>query len=368
MKKFTSWTSIVLLLASFAIMGQTCETKSPQEEAWETSAHADSTAEAFVHWDEDDPAVIPTSCAKCHSPEGFQDFIGVDGTAAGTVDNEVTAGTGENNIGCTVCHDDSNAVRNITSVTFPSGVELTGLGDEAICMTCHQGRQAKTTVDAAITEAGVADDDTVSEDLSFLNIHYYAAGATLYGSDVSGGYEYDGETYAGQFTHTTNYSTCVECHSPHSLQVTADNCFTCHAGETDVKDIKMSSTDYDGDGDSSEGMYYEIMGLQTKLFAAIQNYGTNTAGTAIVYDAVTYPYYFIDTNENGIADADELAFSNQYNAWTPRLLKAAYNYQTSLKDPGGHVHNGEYIAQLLDTSIDDLEMVSEPSTTSNNAL
>ena len=31
----------------------------PFEEAWATSPHADDTAEAFRHWDEDDPAENP---------------------------------------------------------------------------------------------------------------------------------------------------------------------------------------------------------------------------------------------------------------------------------------------------------------------
>ena len=41
-------------------------------------------------------------------------------------------------------------------------------------------------VNAAIEEAGV-DDDTVSEDLGFANIHYYAAAATKYGTEANGG-------------------------------------------------------------------------------------------------------------------------------------------------------------------------------------
>ena len=32
---------------------------------WVASGHADAGAEAFIHWDEDDPAVVPARCAKC---------------------------------------------------------------------------------------------------------------------------------------------------------------------------------------------------------------------------------------------------------------------------------------------------------------
>ena len=37
--------------------------------------------------------------------------------------------------------------------------ELTGLGDEARCMQCHQGRASTQTVNASIEEAGVTDPD-----------------------------------------------------------------------------------------------------------------------------------------------------------------------------------------------------------------
>lgn len=40
--------------------------------------------------------------------------------------------------------------------------------------------------------------------------------------------------------------------------------------------------------------------------------------------------------------------------WTPRLLKAAYNYQVAKKDPGGYVHNPTYLLQLLYDSLDSL--------------
>ena len=48
----------------------------PFEMAWAESPHADAAAEAFVHWDEDDPAEVPTSCAKCHSTPGLLRFPG----------------------------------------------------------------------------------------------------------------------------------------------------------------------------------------------------------------------------------------------------------------------------------------------------
>jgi len=73
-----------------------------------------------------------------------------------------------------------------------------------------------------------------------------------------------------------------------------------------------------------------------------------------VYSAEAYPYFFLDTNEDGQAGPDEAKASNKYNAFTPRLVKAAFNYQFVEKDPGSSAHNGKYILQILYDSIKDL--------------
>ena len=45
---------------------------------------------------------------------------------------------------------------------------------------------------------------------------------------------------------------------------------------------------------------------------------------------------------------------NKYAAWTPRLLKAAYNYQFVATDPGAYAHNAPYVLQRLHDSLADL--------------
>jgi hypothetical protein len=325
----------------------------PFADLWAASGHADETAEAFRHWDEDDPQEVPTSCAKCHSAPGYLDFLGVDGTVAGTVDNAASIDTVVN---CTVCHNDGTLTK--TSVVFPSGAEITGLGDESRCMECHQGRASTVSVNDAIAEAGV-DMDATSEDLGFINIHYYAAAATQYGTFAMGGYQYDGKTYDARFAHVEEFDECSECHDPHSLELRVGSCSECHTDVSSLEDVANirlpgSTADYDGDGDVEEGVTMEIAGLQEILYGAMQAYASDVPGTAIAYDSHAYPYFFIDTNENGEADEDEANYGNQYNVWTPRLVKAAYNYQVSKKDPGTYAHGGKYIIQLLYDSIEDL--------------
>ena len=112
--------------------------------------------------------------------------------------------------------------------------------------------------------------------------------------------------------------------------------------------------DYDGDGDLTEGIAAEMDGLREMLYQAIQAYGKEVAGTAIAYNPDVHPYFFIDVNEDGQSSEDEAISDNRYIAWTGRLLKAAYNYQVSLKDPGAFAHGGKYIIQLMYDSIEDL--------------
>jgi hypothetical protein len=327
----------------------------PFADAWVSSGHADTESESFRHWDEDDPAVVPAACAKCHSEGGYLDFLGVDGSEPGVVDSEAAIGTV---VSCIACHNSATLV--LDSVTFPSGVEVAGLSDDARCMQCHQGRASKVSVDSSIADAGLAEDpDGTSEDLGFINVHYYPAAATKYGGIAMGGYQYDGKMYDSVFVHPTGYDTCNGCHSPHTLQLKVDACSSCHEGVASAegfRDVRMAGSlvDYDGDGDTEEGIYYEIEGLQETLDAALRAY-TADAGVPIVYESHTYPYFFIDGDGDGEADEEEAAYPNRYVAWTPRLLKAAYNYQLSKKDPGGYAHGGKYIIQLLYDSIEDLD-------------
>lgn len=317
--------------------------------AWRGSPHADRTAEAFTHWDEE--GAVEADCAKCHSGAGFVDYLGGDGTAAFQVDHPAPLGTV---ITCTTCHNE--ATRMLHQVTFPSGVTVEKLGPEARCMTCHQGRESTDSVRSAVGQLG---DDEVSADLGFINVHYAAAGATLMGDVVRGGYQYEGKGYAGRYEHRAPYDTCTSCHSPHSTEVRVSECGACHketTGEALLHMIRSSEdkTDYDGDGDATEGIAGEIATLHEKLLAAIKLYASDVAGTAIAYDGHNYPYFFIDTNGDGSAGEDEARFPNKYNAWTPRLLKAAYNYQFVAKDPGAFAHNPPYALQILYDSLEDL--------------
>lgn len=321
--------------------------------AWAGSGHADVTAEAFKHWDKE--GAVPESCARCHSTPGYIDFVGGDGSTAFKVDAKAPIGTV---VTCDACHN--SAAAQLTSVTFPSGATIDNIGKSARCMQCHQGRASTDSVNAAIEKLGLtAEGDTISADLGFINIHYFAAAATLYGGEARGGYQYPDKYYQQRNMHAEGLNTCADCHNQHTLEVRVDVCATCHEDVSTVEDLKNirlngSEVDYDGDGDTLEGIAGEIEGMQELTLQAIQAYAKEVSGAAIAYSPDAYPYFFIDTNDNGEVDEDEAKAENKFNVFTANLLKAAYNYQVSIKDPGAFAHNPKYIIEILFDSAESL--------------
>jgi hypothetical protein len=243
-------------------------------------------------------------------------------------------------------------------------------------MTCHQGRKSKLDIDTATASAG-------PYDFRDHNVHYYPAAAVLYGTEVQGGYEFPGKIYSGQNTfpsHNGRFDTCVECHmgtntarethepSDHNVhKPNPEDCVYCHGYDVsqpnpgaDPTKFKFSGIrpasipDFDADADITESIKNELEGLKEALYAQIQFYATNTLAAPIIY-ADNYPYFFNDSNGNGQVDPGENIFPNQYGSqMDAALLKAAYNYQFSKKEPHGFIHNPYYIAQLLVDSIESL--------------
>ncbi|MGB5301513.1 MAG: hypothetical protein WBP17_00005, partial [Gemmatimonadota bacterium] len=229
-------------------------------------------------------------------------------------------------------------------VVFPSGESASYGNASNLCMTCHQGRESKVSVDNTIA--------ATAGPYGFLNIHYFAAAATLFGTQVKGGYEYDTKTYVGQNLFTVHealaagaLTDCLECHmnaatgddKDHTFMPEVTSCATsgCHSGASFEELSGSPSTNYT-----------DIQTLTGELLPLIVTYANDVLSMPIVYSD-GYPYW---CNDNG----NPCNFANGYQDFDATLLKAAYNYQTALKDPGGYIHNGKYIKQILFDSIEDL--------------
>lgn len=313
-------------------------------EAWLASPHADSTAEAFRHWDTE--GEIPGTCAVCHSTPGAVEYLASPMEQAGFIDHSVPIGT---TVECAACHNPG--AEALRQVLYPSGVSVPVEGASAVCTVCHQGRSSADQVEAATAALGV---DEVSPALGFVNIHYSAAAATQSGGLTRGGYQYPGRSYAGPFQHVPGLNTCVGCHGAHDTAVQLEGCTTCHAGATELRAIRTTALDVLGRGEGTAGISTVIEALHGRLNAAIMAYSRTVTSAPVVYSDAAYPYFFNDLNTNGSADADEVVFPNRYQSWTPRLLRAAYNYQFVAKDHGAFAHNPHYALQLLFDSLEDL--------------
>jgi hypothetical protein len=199
-------------------------------------------------------------------------------------------------------------------------------------------------------------------------------------------------SYSGKNLHGVSQDSCVSCHSPHTLEVKVDSttCGRCHFKDdgtpvtsmTELEDARQFGFNGDIDGDGiEEGMKAEVDGLAAKLFGAIRSYATVKTGHGICYTAATNPYWFLNndaadtTGACTTAEADPCNLFSAVSAttvdansvacvaakqhtgyYTPRLLRAVYNYQIYIKEPGAWAHNPRYIIQMMYDSLVDLNM------------
>jgi len=327
-----------------AAIGQTPERSANVEEItqWARSGHSDFHSESFAHWNED--GAIPPVCATCHSGAGFRSLYGLDGSEPGLPQTPVPVG---GVVDCDTCHNPGLAT--IDAIRLPSGEQHPVTGYEAACMTCHQGRASSATVAKAV---GTTAEDEVNAELGFINPHYAIAAASLLGGSGQLGYQYPGKSYEPRFIHARPVSTCISCHEPHNLTVAPETCLTCHqSGESEA--IRISRQSYDGSGNLQQGIHDDIKANRQRLFSLMVEYSSEVAGTPLVYDGARHPYFFADHNADGIVDQVEGA-PVPYASWTPRLLKAAYNWKFVGADGGIHVHNPHYALQLLFDSAEDI--------------
>ena len=82
-------------------------------------------------------------------------------------------------------------------------------------MTCHQGVESTKSVNAKLAGIG---DDAVAPKLDFINVHYAAAGAMLFGTAAQVGYQYAGKSYAGRFSTRSPIRAAPTCHALHTVE------------------------------------------------------------------------------------------------------------------------------------------------------
>ena len=356
--------------------------------------------EAFIHAAADGgwSYIGEINCQRCHTATGGMNFLKdpaayeaalaayeLSGDPADApndysylVDWTPETGSGQNElIYCWTCHsDNAGGLIDPGVIPFPSGAEQSLADGSNVCMSCHQGRESGLSILAA-TPNDVVQAPTDYDSFNFINRHYFAAAAILFGADVDAQFEYRAKTeYMGQNTFAAHAAlgigldTCVECHlrneADHGFLPVLDDCTSCHSDAVaSFEDLGLPFTpevDYDGDG-VGESFQGEINGFSMwsntevdkgLLYVAIQDYAANTLGLPIVYGPGSYPYFFNDTNGDGVADPGETIYPNRYRHFDSALLAAAYNFH-SAQDPCSDIHNYKYVIQSLYDSLDDLD-------------
>lgn len=309
------------------------------------------------------------ACNQCHHGLGAIDYLE---DRQGTPQASVL--WGDATVTCVTCHDPHKSqkganVRIPVKLSYNSqfvdaaknprggfngfmdGTAIpTAVGNGAICLFCHQGRESGLSIYYRIRgrlNPYTNPDDIINPaGITFVNPHYLDGGSHLWSRNA---WEYFFNNIPQQYT-TGNTShqglNCAGCHMAeasadhteggHTWKPRIETCQSCHPGATGFFTIPASA-DYDGDGQVK--MTYEEVGtinpdsgLFGQLKAALELKG-------IRYNPDSYPYFFTLTGD-------------QYRAWTTHTLSAAFNLAWAYKaGNAASVHNPKYIVQVLQDSI-----------------
>jgi len=404
-------------------------------EQWEISPHSG------IYDNVSTTRGINPQCSRCHSPVGFTAVA--KGEADLTSTNSIPTGTGP--LSCQVCHDPhdkfNNADRhqlrvydtallgnpyfrsNMVTVALGdslttadlrltnSNLEVTGLGNSATCITCHNGRQLPTQVQLYGTtkgqmfyQTGGPHDSTAGE--AFTGVGMYDYGQVMgnsFHTHLAGcqtchmyalrapasGVVQDTINVDDVATPVTTaiYSQFANVLGDHTfkmdyvytdtngVQHTADNiaaCNQCHASFFDTVesfDFKPANAqDYDGNG-AIEGVQTETKGLLADLAYLLMS-GTNGTGGILPSTNATVgiPVYLRVTSGTNapvvvVTNASPLyvtGFSSTaaYYSATPAIAdaqrKAVWNWLASYREGSFGVHNTQYSIRLLQTTYTDL--------------
>ncbi|MCR4309461.1 MAG: hypothetical protein NUW14_05495, partial [Deltaproteobacteria bacterium] len=268
------------------------------------------------------------ACIPCHTGEGYVAFLAGEAPVARFIPP-----TEKNFLNCVTCHDSgapaaSQHVRQIASVVFPSGLSVTTGGNSKVCFKCHAGRNSKASVDAAVPVGGVFNFGDVDP-------HHLPSAAILHGPLAGGGYEYAGRDYTNILSVVHISASCVTCHMS-----------AAPAGNWNLGGHALAMTDgaaLNTTACSSIGCHGPVTSFDVR--------GTNPRGT------LNSLLGLLDTAlaAKGVVKADPFVYPYFTNITTQAELRAAYNYRFVSGDPGAHVHNYWYAAQLLYDSLDELD-------------
>jgi hypothetical protein len=286
---------------------ETVETKIGQ---WENSFHATSGLQFENR----------TTCAPCHTSQGFKEALAIDSSATAAAIEDPA------NINCYTCHKihDTYAADDwALRVTAPSPFWLTGetvdLGKANLCIKCHQERTSYAIPD-------VTNPDGIYTVTSTRFGPHYG----VQGTSISGIGFYEVGTGYMNSAHSDIEDACINCHMASAVGYHT-------GGHTWIMEDEEEGFNYNGclachtaeeAGTLKEELLVEITDLMTQL-------GTKLVAAGIYNPAGTSGY----------------AVKGDY---PNRVAGAYWNFMCVYSDGSGGVHNPKFIKKVLENSIADL--------------
>jgi hypothetical protein len=228
----------------------------------------------------------------------------------------------------------------------------------ALCASCHSGRENGQS----ITNRGGTDGTFA---LSFTNPHYLGAAGMMLGDNAKVMYQYAGKTYTknpafwaagtkgdAPGPHGSPHGAqCTGCHDPknskHTFEVDFTYCNGCHTGQYALAPIEEEYAAGNAELLTAIRAYAtaNLPAIQTAVGGAFAAGGA-TPMTNVCYNPNANPYWFVETASG--------CTTTSFGKFDPKLLKAAFNYQWTQKEPGAWAHNEFYVMQVVFDSIVDL--------------
>jgi hypothetical protein len=315
-------------------------------------------------------------CARCHSPLGFTAVAKGEANLSDT--NSIPTSGGP--LTCQTCHDphdtfDNDAryqLRVYDSALFgnpyfrtnnvviglgetissldprlaSSNLIITNTGASATCMTCHNGRQLPTQVQAYGSNAGKMFYQTGGPHDQLAGEVFAGVGAYDYGINMGNSFHtylaecttchmYQGNT-AGNHLGDHTFSMAYMDGTNEVQNVAA--CNQCHTEPVTDFDFKaVNAQDYDGNG-SIDGVQTETQGLIDRV-----GYLLKTTGVGIT------------TNADGhVTSVSSSGYSTNSVTLAEAQRKAAWNTLVEIREGSFGVHNTQYSVRLLQTTYTDL--------------
>jgi hypothetical protein len=346
--------------------------------AWARSGHGSTTAPPWNYYDFKSRV---GECNRCHTTTGFIKYITTgDSTAWGSASDKT-----KEVLGCIACHINySYALRPAHQVTSNyTGGEVTypNIGTSNLCLNCHVGRESGNTIKNIQRNYTSA---------SFVNSHYLTAGGIVFGEI---GYEYENRDYSdpvgpdkiyrhryigtsdarGNSAVASNSGPCVGCHLANKIQPGEKHTFkpyvltgtslspTCEtSGCHGVTATRQTPLDKAWLQNIQQPRYQAAL-LALKYFLASNSYRK-------LFFASINPYFFSDSNGDGVLTLTEAVSSNPQKKWHSvggpvtdpivtgkNNMGAAFNYNLLIHDKGGVAHNRFYTSRLIYDAIDWLD-------------